>query len=286
MAAADSQMTDVSVGSIDNVSTITIRANGPFVHNEYRPSDNLLLVDFAGAGVGRLDSKLHAVNLPGLVSYRVTSYIGTQGGEVARVEIGLQPGTTIHLQDQSGVLQIKVTGAVGDTRTPIAPVPANATPSSPVSSVPNKPISAPAAISATGAAYDKPTRVEGISVVRSKDGMNVEIHAAGVSNPKALKLAAPERIVVDLPNAIAVNHFRQVPVHGSDITTVRMSQFQANPPVTRVVVDVASPQSYEVVNSDRMVTLKLRPLGQKAQAAGFKTNNESAVTTAYTKKET
>jgi hypothetical protein len=109
MAAADSQMTGVNVDSIDNnASTITIRANGPFVHNEYRPSDNLLLVDLAGVALGRLDSKLHPVNLPGLVSYRVTSYTGTQGNVVARVEIGLQPHTTVHLQDQSGALQIKV----------------------------------------------------------------------------------------------------------------------------------------------------------------------------------
>src|SRR5690242_8810234 len=101
MAAADSQMSGVNVDSVDNASTITIRPNGPFVHNEYRPSDNLLLVDLAGVAVGRLDSKLHTVNLPGLVSYRVTSYTGTQGNPVARVEIGLQPRTTIHLQDQS-----------------------------------------------------------------------------------------------------------------------------------------------------------------------------------------
>jgi len=56
MAAADSQMTGVSVDSIENASTVTIRANGPFVHNEYRPSENLLLVDLAGLSISKLDS--------------------------------------------------------------------------------------------------------------------------------------------------------------------------------------------------------------------------------------
>jgi type IV pilus assembly protein PilQ len=283
MAAADSQMTGVNVDSIDNnASTITIRANGPFVHNEYRPSDNLLLVDLAGVALGRLDSKLHPVNLPGLVSYRVTSYTGTQGNVVARVEIGLQPHTTVHLQDQSGALQIKVTEAVADPQTPSAPVLSRATSTSSASGVPNKSVYDAAAVVGTPTSLAKPARVEGISVVRSKDGMNVEIHAAGVSNPKALKLVAPERIVVDLPNAIAVNHFRQVPVHSPDIKTVRMSQFQANPPVTRIVVDVGSPQNYEIVNSGRMVTLKLRPPGQKAQGPASKSNTDGAVTAAAT----
>jgi type IV pilus assembly protein PilQ len=284
MAAADSQMTDVTVGSVDNVSTITIRANGPFVHNEYRPSDNLLLVDFAGVSVGRLDGNPHTVNLPGLLSYRVTSYTGTQGSQVARVEIGLQPRTTIHLQDQNGALQIKVTGAEADSATPVAPVASNTTTNSPVSSVSNQPISTSAARTISPI-QGKPTRVEGISVVRSKDGMNVEIHAAGVNNPKALKLIAPERIVLDLPNAIAVNHSRQVPVHSTDIKTVRMSQYQSNPPVTRVVVDVASPQSYEVVNSGRIVTLRLHPVGQRAQVSGLKSTAEPALTAALGKQE-
>ena len=284
MAAADSQMTDVTVGSVDNVSTITIRANGPFVHNEYRPSDNLLLVDLAGVASGRLDSKLHAVNLPGLVSYRVTSYTGTQGTEVARVEIGLQPHTTIHLQDQSGALQIRVTGAVVDSATLAPSSVSNVSSVSPAPPVVNQPSTSAAATISTF--QGRPTRVEGISIVRSKDGINVEIHAAGVTNPKALKLVAPERIVVDLPNAIAVNRSRQVPVHSSDIKTVRMSQYQANPPVTRVVVDVASPQGYEIMNSGRTVTIRLHPLVQTAQLSGIKSTAAAATSAALTKKDT
>ncbi|HEX7961145.1 MAG TPA: AMIN domain-containing protein, partial [Terriglobales bacterium] len=248
MAAADLQMTAVNVDSIDNASTVTIRANGPFVHNEYRPSESLLLVDIAGVSVGNLDSNLHAVNLPGLTSYRVTHYTGTQGNEIARVEIALQPHTTIHLQDHSDGLMIKVTGGVAANTAPSMSRP----PASAVTSAPAAPIF-----------NGKPAKVEGVSVVRSNDGINVEIHAAGVGNPKTLKLTSPERIVVDLPNAIAVNSSRQVPVHSPDIKTVRMSQFQANPPVTRVVVDVASPQDYELVNSGTMLMLKLHPLNQQ-----------------------
>lgn len=267
MAAADSQMTAVNVDSIDNASTVSIRANGPFVHNEYRPSESLLLVDLAGVSIGKLDNNLHAVNLPGLTSYRVMSYTGMQGNQVARVEIALQPHTTIHLQDQSNGLLIKVTGGVAVTTA--VSVPARPDGSSEASAP-----AAPASTNNTAARTalpdaapifnGKPAKVQGISVVRSKDGMNVEIHAAGVSNLRALKLTSPERIVVDLPNAVAVSSSRQVPVHSPDIKTVRMSQFQANPPITRVVVDVASPQGYEIVNSGSMVMLKLHPLNEQA----------------------
>ena len=52
-AAAASQLTDLNVAGNGNVTTVTFRANGTFTHNEYRPTDNLLLVDLAGVAPAR-----------------------------------------------------------------------------------------------------------------------------------------------------------------------------------------------------------------------------------------
>ena len=52
LATADSQLTGISVQSKGNAATVTIRANGALTHNEYRPVDNLLLLDFPGVEVG------------------------------------------------------------------------------------------------------------------------------------------------------------------------------------------------------------------------------------------
>src|SRR3954462_7458815 len=46
--AASSQLTNVSTAAKGNATMVTLHANGSFTHNEYRPADNLLLVDMTG----------------------------------------------------------------------------------------------------------------------------------------------------------------------------------------------------------------------------------------------
>ena len=89
LAAADSQLIDVSVEAKGNAAVVVIRANGALTHNEYRPVDNLLLVDFPGTGVGRLDSTPRSVSVPGVNSYQVHSYKTANGSEIARLELTL-----------------------------------------------------------------------------------------------------------------------------------------------------------------------------------------------------
>src|SRR3954470_6746309 len=73
-AAAESHLIDVSVDANGNAGVVTIRANGALTHNEYRPVDNLLLVDFPGTAAGRLDPTPRSVNVPGVNSYQVHAY--------------------------------------------------------------------------------------------------------------------------------------------------------------------------------------------------------------------
>ena len=50
------QLMDVGVASKDNATTLTIRADGTFQHTEYRPTDNLLLVDLSGVSAAKLEN--------------------------------------------------------------------------------------------------------------------------------------------------------------------------------------------------------------------------------------
>src|SRR5579864_601965 len=75
-SASASQLTDVGLQSKDNATTLTIRANGAFTHTEYRPTQNLLLVDLAGVSAAKLENKsrdLHG-QFPGVESYHVLGY--------------------------------------------------------------------------------------------------------------------------------------------------------------------------------------------------------------------
>ena len=80
--AASSQLTNVSTAAKGNATVVTLHANGSFTHNEYRPADNLLLVDMTGISAGKLQDKEQSLNLPGVKSYRVLSYKGASGADV------------------------------------------------------------------------------------------------------------------------------------------------------------------------------------------------------------
>ena len=98
-AASASLLTDVGVQAKEHGTTLTIRANGAFTHTEYRPTDNLLLVDLAGVSAAKLENKgrdLHG-QYPGVESYRVVAYKGTNGSSITRVEMSLASNAVVAL---------------------------------------------------------------------------------------------------------------------------------------------------------------------------------------------
>src|SRR5437763_9110366 len=99
MAVASSSLTDVGVQAKEHATTLTIRANGAFTHTEYRPTDNLLLVDLAGVSAAKLENKsrdLHG-QFPGVESYRVVAYKGTNGSTITRVEMSLVANAVVNV---------------------------------------------------------------------------------------------------------------------------------------------------------------------------------------------
>ena len=54
--ATVSQLGGVLVKNQDGAAVITILANGTFTHTEYRPTDNLMLVDLAGVSIAHPDA--------------------------------------------------------------------------------------------------------------------------------------------------------------------------------------------------------------------------------------
>ncbi|MGZ4831312.1 MAG: type IV pilus secretin PilQ [Terriglobales bacterium] len=244
-AAAGPQLTSVNVTGQAQTSTLVLHASGAFTHTEYRPVDNMLLVDLTGVQAGSLKDTSKAVDLPGVVSYRVLGYTGNRGGEVTRLEITLTAGAVVNVSEIAGGLQVRV--STGD-----APPQANPVPAAMKTAEPAKP--APAVVGSTG-----PVMVRNIAVTRGQGGIQVEISASAPLTPKTLKLTDPDRVVVDLPNAIPAGHPRSIVVNGADIKSVRMGQFQQDPPVTRVVVDLAGAREFEIMPVGNKLVLKVRP---------------------------
>jgi hypothetical protein len=87
--------------------------------------------------------------------------------------------------------------------------------------------------------------VRSISVV-SDSPLQLRIQTSGRVTPQAQMVSSPERLVIDIPNAIPGTGLRGITVHGSEVNKVRVSLFTAKPPTTRIVVDLAEPQWYRV----------------------------------------
>src|SRR5271169_187629 len=69
----------------------------------------------------------------------------------------------------------------------------------------------------------------------------VEILSSRPLVPVITKADNPPRLVIDLPDARFAGNRRRIDGQGDQIGGVRIDQYQKNPPVTRVVVDLLKP---------------------------------------------
>ncbi len=86
--------------------------------------------------------------------------------------------------------------------------------------------------------------IKSFRIVQEKDGPAVEILSTKPLIPSIQALGDPPRLVIDLPNARLDTRHKRVSVQADQISTLRADQFQENPPVARVVVDLLAPRAY------------------------------------------
>jgi type IV pilus assembly protein PilQ len=230
-AGTVSQLGGVLVKNQDSAAVITILANGTFTHTEYRPTDNLMLVDLAGVSIAHQDTKVHEVAAPGVRSYRITGYRSTGGTEVARMELTLARDAKVNVSEVEGGLELHISG------------------SSAASSRNDVPAAPPQ--QKTGAT----TRIREISVARGSDVLSIEISGSGPMTAKTMKLTHPDRVVVDIPNSVLQGRAREIAVNSSDVKTVRAARYQEG--TTRVVVDMAQMRDFQIVPDGNKLVVRL-----------------------------
>ncbi len=117
-----------------------------------------------------------------------------------------------------------------------------------------------AALSTLPLVAQNPARVQHVAVTGSADVVEVEVELSGPVTPMSQMLSAPDRIVVDFPGALPASGLRAQAVNRGALKAVRTGLFSANPPVTRVVLDLESPQTYQVFTTPHSILLKLSAL--------------------------
>jgi type IV pilus assembly protein PilQ len=245
-AATVTQLGGVLVKNRDSAAVITILANGTFTHTEYRPTDNLMLVDLAGVSIANQDAKVHEVVAPGVRSYRITAYRSAGGTEVARMELTLARDARVNVSEVEGGLELRVSGSSAAAQATTALPKNNAT-----------------------------TRIREISVAHGSDALNIEISGSGPMTAKTMKLTHPDRVVVDIPNSVLQGRAREIAVNSNDVKTVRAARYQEG--TTRVVVDMAQMRDFQVVPDGKKLVVQLRE-SSTARPVPQPTSKEAIVT--------
>ena len=106
----------------------------------------------------------------------------------------------------------------------------------------------------------KGPRAEVRSVAVSSDdfGPVIEILATRPLTPEIQTVENPLRLVVDLPNSNLSTPKRRIPFRNEQIKSIRLNQYQAEPAVSRIVVDLAGPVRYTWDASGSRLRIRIR----------------------------
>jgi len=129
-------------------------------------------------------------------------------------------------------------------------------------------------VCAQAANKQSPAEVQSVRAVPSDDGAVLEIVASRPLSPTVQIVEAPLRLVIDLSATLGNKH-RRLAFHNDQIKGVRVSQNQTQPPVTRIVLDLATPVRYTTESSGVHTKIHVRA----DQAATSKPESVLALTT-------
>jgi hypothetical protein len=98
-----------------------------------------------------------------------------------------------------------------------------------------------------------------VTLVREGDEVKIKVTLTAPSTPNVLSATGPDRLVLELPHTAAPVRQRQIVVNARGVQRIRMGLNRANPPVTRVVVDLTGPRPFELATEGNVVTLTVLP---------------------------
>jgi len=110
-------------------------------------------------------------------------------------------------------------------------------------------------------------------VLGDKDAVEIEVESSGQIVPETRVLTGPDRLVIDFPNSTPGSELRSQSVDRGAVKDLRMGLFQSKPPVTRIVLDLKSAQSFQLFPNGRTVIIKIGGGGTADTAASAAGNN-------------
>ena len=139
---------------------------------------------------------------------------------------------------------------------------------------PNNPDSKPASKTAPS----KIAAIKSFRIVQEKDGQAVEILSTRPLVPSIQAITNPDRLVIDLPNARLDTPQKKISVRADQIGSLRADQFQQNPPIARVVVDLLAPRAYTWDAAGNRLVVHLGKASEQASSSPFEPASAPSLT--------
>lgn len=125
-------------------------------------------------------------------------------------------------------------------------------------------------------AGQKAAIVRQVTVRGDDHDLDVEIIASKPIIPRTQMVTDPDRLIVDLPEARPDAGLRKIAVNRGELRNVRVGLLSANPPITRVVLDLKAPTDYHVSPVANTIVVKLGNESGPAGAPSAPTTNPTA----------
>jgi hypothetical protein len=111
--------------------------------------------------------------------------------------------------------------------------------------------------------------IRNLKVLGGKGSVEIEVEASDKLVPQTQILTSPDRLVIDFPNATPGIALRNQSVNLGEVKDLRFGLFQMKPPVTRIVLDLKSAQSFQVFPYGRTVIIKVTEAAATQDAATY-----------------
>lgn len=123
-----------------------------------------------------------------------------------------------------------------------------------------------ATAAAAQTAGGRPAEVRNINVLAGENDVKIEVILSSPVVPNVISATAPDRLVLELPHTAAQARQRHIAVNQHGVQRVRVGLNNADPLVTRVVVDLAGPRAYVLTTDGNTVTLTVLPNAPAVQS--------------------